>query len=222
MWGAFLIGLLGSLHCVGMCGAITMMVPRRTGGSQLLPVLQYNAGRIGMYALLGILAGLAGEGLIMAGVQKYITLSFGILLLLIAGAGRSFHAFPLFSKATKALQPVWNRVLHRQGLMTAFYIGLLNGLIPCGMVYIALGGALIAGSLTGSIFFMVFFGLGTAPAMILTYLTGHQFIKRWKVKFPAILNAAMILSGLLLIYRALYTDLYASLTGISQATPLCH
>lgn len=224
MWGALLIGFLGSLHCIGMCGAITLLIPQKESRSfsKLFNILVYNAGRLSTYGSLGLIAGIAGEGLIMAGIQKYVTIALGVLLLLIVIFGKNYHQFPFFTAVSNFLQPYWQKVLKLPPKTAAFAIGLLNGFIPCGMVYVALGGALIAGSLAKSVIFMLFFGLGTLPAMLLAATTGPQLLRSLKLKAPTLMALALTFSGVLLIYRALFSDIYAAFTGITPAIPICH
>lgn len=224
MLSALLIGFSGSLHCIGMCGAISLLIPNKDKGdiNKLINVLFYNAGRLMTYGLLGLVAGIAGEGLIMAGIQKYITLALGILLLMIVFFGKNFHSFPFYATITRFLQPFWQKVTHLPERMAAVSIGILNGFIPCGMVYIALGGALIAGSLAKSIIFMLFFGLGTLPAMLVTATTGNRLFRRFQLKAPVLMAMVLTFSGVILIYRALYADIYTAFTGISPAIPVCH
>ena len=167
---AFFIGLFGSVHCIGMCGPLAFAVP--VGQKQwwfiVADKVAYNIGRIITYSFLGLLIGIVGKQLWVHGLQQGVSLASGLLIVM-AGFSRIFRIRMKDNKLTsKILSPV-NRLLnyalqHRAG---HFVIGLLNGFLPCGFVYLALVGALNTPSPVSSAQFMFWFGAGTFPLMLL-------------------------------------------------------
>lgn len=170
---AFSVGILGSFHCIGMCGAIAFSLPLKEQNwySKLWGGLLYNLGRISIYSLLGALLGLLGQGVSFAGFQQSLSIFLGIFILMVL-------LFPKYvqgqknNNSTLAQLQLWVRTqmgrLFKNNSSWALYcIGLLNGLLPCGLVYAALAGAIATGQTLGGAFYMLFFGLGTLPMMIL-------------------------------------------------------
>jgi sulfite exporter TauE/SafE len=169
---AITLGFLGSLHCVGMCGPISMALPVVKPGKwhRILAILVYNAGRISTYAFFGALFGMAGKLFVISGFQQALSITAGSLILL-------FLLFPKKITARIESSPTlfgWvSRVKDslRQMFGTKSYysllsIGVLNGLLPCGLVYAAIAGAIATGSPQKGSLFMAAFGLGTLPAML--------------------------------------------------------
>ncbi|WP_242920179.1 sulfite exporter TauE/SafE family protein [Pontibacter liquoris] len=200
IWAGFLFGLLGSFHCVGMCGPIAMALP--FGGSNgwrfYAGRLLYNGGRLTTYTLLGALAGAFGQSLQMAGLQQAVSITSGvlILLLLVLPATSKGKAAKVFG--TDKLM-VWVRhklgyFFQQNSLGALSMVGLLNGLLPCGFVYIALSGAISAPGVTGAMLYMLLFGLGTFPLMFLVSLSG-KFIS---LKLRHTFNKAVPYGGMAL------------------------
>ena len=208
---AFFTGLLGSLHCVAMCGPLMLAMPlgNLSTWQLLFRSLFYQSGRILMYSFLGLLSGTIGTGFNIIGWQKSLSVGSGIILLLISLS----HFFPQLFKSDHKLYLKFSSPIHK--LLAkylfkpygSFVAGLLNGLLPCAMVYLALAGSLNAGSLAGGGIFMIYFGLGTSPMLILTSIF-PLFFKR---KFQAgnLTYYLFILVGTWLILRG--TDWYSVL-----------
>lgn len=213
LWAGFLFGLLGSFHCVGMCGAIALALPGRPGasllhsGSYVAGRLLYNLGRTTTYAALGALAGLAGYSLRLAGLQQSLSITSGCLILLLVavperytarladwlGLGRPLHRV----KSTLAglFQHTSGRALYGAGV--------LNGLLPCGLVYLALAGALSAPGVLGAAAYMACFGLGTLPLMLGLSLTGQLVPLRWRTRLRRTVPYAASGLAVLFIVRGL-------------------
>ncbi len=163
LWTAFIVGLFGSLHCIGMCGPITLALP---GFESNLPKVissrvLYNLGRTITYGFMGAVIGLAGEGISLAGAQRWVSIGSGILLIVIVLIPMSVSSrFQLLKPAyhfTDYLKKKFGKLLKSKSVVSVFYIGLLNGFLPCGLVYVAMAGALATGSLsTGHIIYGVF------------------------------------------------------------------
>lgn len=202
---AFIIGLFGSLHCVGMCAPLAFGLP--THENRLLVFvekLSYNLGRAISYALLGLLIGLIGKQLWIAGLQQFISIVCGALIL-IASIFRIFPSIKFFRNSNNSFYfPINNLIIkainHKMG---HFIIGLLNGFLPCGLVYVALATALNTDSALQSALFMFFFGLGTLPLMLIALL-GFGFAKpAIKAIINKIIPLLMILLGIWFILRGL-------------------
>jgi len=212
---AFLVGLLGGTHCLGMCSGIVgalstgLSVPVRESRRHYLAAqLAYNAGRIGSYTFAGLLAGafaaqVAGTGILegmpvgryLAGV---IMILFGVYL-----AGW-WHTLLYLEKAGarlwKHLEPLGRRWLPVQHAGQAFLLGLVWGWLPCGMVYAALTMALSTGSATGGAATMLAFGLGTLPTLLtvgLAYNALRRFLQDPRVRVGT--GILVIVLGLVLL-----------------------
>lgn len=201
----FLLGLLGSFHCVGMCGPIALALP--ASKSLLVSRTLYNFGRVITYSLLGLLFGLLGSRLQMIGLQQIISISLGILIVLIVIIPASYR-LKLTAKLGlyKVISPLKNalgKLFKKHSHLSMLGVGILNGLLPCGFVYIGITGAIAIGSPVNSMIFMSMFGLGTIPVMLAASLLGsvinlnlRQKLTRLVPAFSLILAAIFILRGL--------------------------
>ncbi len=209
LWSAFILGLVGSLHCVGMCGPIALALPvAKTGFWK--PVrgrFMYNFGRIITYTILGLGAGLMGEGISLVGFQQLLSLMAGITLLL----GILFNlkwenrlvSVPVIDRLLIQLKRNMGGLLRKANMQSMFHIGILNGLLPCGFVYIALAGAISTGDLTKGAGYMALFGLGTFPAMFALSLAGNFLKKSIGKTFKPLMMGFAICFAILLILRGL-------------------
>jgi hypothetical protein len=203
------IGILGSFHCVGMCGPLALALPINSQHmfSRFTGSLLYNAGRVLCYSMLGAAAGALGEGFVLAGLQQGLSIAFGVVVLLVLAAPAVWpslrRGMPVQLKIFENLRAFFGRLFFKKNPSTLFAIGFLNGLLPCGMVYIALAAAVAAGSWVGSISFMAAFGLGTLPLMwaiaFCGNLLGSSIRKRIRGAYPYM----MALVACLLIVRGM-------------------
>jgi len=163
MIAALLLGFLGSFHCIGMCGPIALTLPvQHLGGAKKMGgILLYNAGRVTTYMLMGLLFGWLGRQFYIGGLQQWLSIILGVLLL----AGMFFYRFVPVPKLGFVKKPL-GQLLARQQFRTLYGIGFLNGLLPCGLVYIGVAGALASGDIWDGMLFMGAFGAGTLPAMM--------------------------------------------------------
>lgn len=223
-----LLGLAGSLHCVGMCGPLLLALPLDAAGKRqvLRQMLVYHAGRILTYASMGILFGLLGQGLAMAGWQQGLSIAAGVFILGMALLTWRFErlvtALPGFGAFTQWVKQSIGKLLRQNPNGSLFSMGLLNGLLPCGMVYAALAGAIsTAGGTEGGIF-MAAFGLGTLPLLLLVSIMGRSFsvLVRQKISFAQ--PILLILVGLLLLQRGLHLDLSLFESAVPKAGLDCH
>jgi len=225
---ALLLGLAGSLHCVGMCGPLLLALPLDAAGKWqvMRKMLVYHAGRILTYAALGVLFGLMGKGLAIAGFQKILSIGAGVFMLGMAFMAWRFEqlvtALPGFGAFTQGVKTGIGNLMRKSPNGSTFSIGLLNGLLPCGMVYAALAGAIATtGGLEGGLF-MAVFGIGTLPLLLMVSVLGRSFSVsfRQKIKFaqPVLLG----LVGLLLLQRGLNLDLSLFESAVPKAGIDCH
>ncbi len=206
LWAGFLFGLLGSFHCVGMCGAIALALPG-AGGSRRRYVagrVLYNLGRVSTYAALGAAAGAVGQGLRLAGWQQGLSvLSGALILLLVATPERWLGRAAAFVDLDVVLAKVKSRLAYyyQQPSLGALYAtGLLNGLLPCGLVYLALAGALSVPGVAGAAGYMALFGLGTLPLMLALSLTGQLVPLAWRGRLRrAVPVLATVMAGLFIL-----------------------
>jgi len=225
---AILLGVAGSLHCVAMCGPLLLALPvestiKRAALQQMLP---YHSGRILTYAGLGMLFGLFGKGIAVAGFQQLLSIISGIFMIGMALMAWRFEywitALPGFSKFTKKVQQAMGGLLRQQPHGKDFLIGSLNGLLPCGMVYVALAGSMAtAGPWEGAIF-MASFGLGTLPMLLSLSLFGQSVKGLVRQKIKLVQPVLLIFAGCLLIQRGLHIDLSFLETATPKATLQCH
>lgn len=208
LWSAFSLGLFGSLHCLGMCGPIAMALPLNT--SEKISVYKvsalYNIGRVSSYTLMGLLMGILGWGVFLTGYQKSLSVILGILMILTAfysgaanmGILKNLKIEYFYSRAQATLASF----LSNKRSSSAYKIGFANGFLPCGMVYVALAGALTTSDVLTSAGFMAFFGFGTWPlmaaAMIFSNLNRSLFLRMRKA-----LPLVMFIFGLMLIQRGI-------------------
>lgn len=194
---AFLLGLTGSLHCVGMCGVLALQAGRTPTA-----ILLYHTGRIAAYVVLGLLAGVVGRFMALGGWLGWFSITLGlviILFLLFQGAGRWLTL--KFSTGLYGLQKKLIRLLNKQSTGTALGIGLLNGWLPCGLVYSAVVLALVQPDIGYSIMVMMLFGLGTVPALMAVRWFAAHLLKKLPVSFHRIQTTILALTGFLLIWR---------------------
>ncbi len=207
---ALLLGLGGSLHCLGMCGpiAFTLSVDKRFRNKLLIQNLLYQIGRVITYSLLGILTGIVGEGFNIIGIQDKISIATGIILII--SAFLSFNNLKKITYINVCLAKVKVKLsvyIKRSNYSSFIIIGLLNGLLPCGMVYTALTASLATPSVLNSFIFMMLFGLGTIPLMFFAVLVGNQIGVNWRHKLERIIPLIIIIVGVLFILRGLNLDI---------------
>ena len=203
---AFLMGLLGSLHCAVMCGPLMLSLPiqRTSYFRSALQLSAYQLGRVLVYTLLGLMVGWIGSSFSVFASQESLSLVIGILLVLFTLAqlsGRYSKKLSLLqSKMVKPISSLMGKLL---GLpFWGFFAGMLNALIPCGMVYLALSTALNTASVQGGATFMFLFGLGTTPLMLMISL-GGIYLKRYiRFNTQKMVPWFMLFMGTLFILRA--------------------
>jgi uncharacterized protein len=228
LFPALLLGLAGSLHCVGMCGPLLLALPLDAAGkwNVVRQMLVYHSGRILTYAALGLLFGLLGKGLAVAGLQKILSISAGVFMLGMAFMAWRFEklvtALPGFGSFTQKVKSGIGNLMRNNSGGSTFFIGLLNGLLPCGMVYAAFAGAIATTGGPDGGLFMMMFGLGTLPLLLLVSVLGRSFSVsiRQKIKFAQPILLGLV--GLLLLQRGLHLDLSLFESAVPKAGMDCH
>lgn len=205
LWTAFLLGLIGSLHCAGMCGpiAIAQPVTGRTTAAFVAGRLAYNGGRITTYALLGILFGAIGGSFSLLGFQRWVSLAAGIIILIVLFASWRHRANVQMSRWVGMLKTLLGSMLRRTGFGATFLLGNLNGLLPCGLVYAACAGAAATGSPADGALYMLAFGLGTIPMMLAVGVVGKRLQLALRFRFEKLVPACLVLVAVLLIVRGM-------------------
>ena len=223
LWTAFLLGLVGSLHCAGMCGPLALALPPagNTTPANVLGRIAYNAGRIITYCVLGIVFGLAGWTFLMAGLQRWVSIALGVALLLgLFGSRRLALARPVTSVVNQ-LKASMSVLLRRRSLAGLAVLGLLNGLLPCGLVYVACAGAAATGGIFAGAQYMAAFGVGTVPMMLAISLSGNLVPVSLRLKLAKTIPVCVFLLAALLILRGMSLGIPYLSPDMSGSSPSC-
>jgi hypothetical protein len=206
------LGLASSLHCVGMCGPVAMAIPvNRTNSFTILSgVLQYNFGRIVSYSWLGFIIGSIGITIETFGFLQWVSIIAGCFM--IVYAWRKYLAVHIsFGGSKFGLQGFISKnigkVIGSDIPFKLSLLGMLNGLLPCGMVYIGLINALVAGSPLKSTYAMAAFGTGTLATMIIVGFAVNKMGMQLRNKLTNIVPYMLTLVGILIILRGLNLDI---------------
>jgi sulfite exporter TauE/SafE len=204
---AFILGFTGSLHCVGMCGPIAMMVGGKTQQHVIVYRLLYNLGRTLTYVAMGIVVGLLGKIIQWGSVQGKISIGVGVLILLLLAIPKvQTYFLPSLSKVVLRLKQSFGRQLQSKKFSAALVTGIFNGFLPCGLVYAALAIALVQSNLSGSAMAMALFGLGTIPAMLMAAYSWQVIRKVVPWSFQRIQTVMLVLVAVLMIWRGLSSE----------------
>ncbi len=232
LYTAFIFGLISSFHCIGMCGPIALMLPvdRTNPAKKTTQIITYHLGRLSAYASIGLVFGLVGKGFFLAGIQQKLSLFIGVAMITVilvperifANYNFSKSVFKLISKIKSTLGSQFKNKSYK----SLFTIGLLNGFLPCGMVYVALFGAIAMQSESLGVLYMILFGLGTVPMMsAVVYLNSFLTISI-RNKIQKAIPYIGVIIGVLFILRGLGLGIpYVSPSNTSlfiQTTPNCH
>lgn len=213
MLTAFVFGLISSLHCIGMCGPIAMMLPiaRNNPSKKVLQIMSYHLGRISTYSFLGLLFGLFGKGFYLAGIQQQLSIAVGLLMILYVLIPQNKLGAFNFLKPVHLLVSKLKRALGNQfkkkTFSSLFMIGIFNGFLPCGMVYVALFGALATQDVKLGALYMAFFGLGTIPLMSSVIYIRELVTDRIRNKIMKYYPIVILLFGIWFIVRGLGLDI---------------
>ncbi len=206
---AFILGILGSFHCVGMCGPIAFMLPvdHSSAFKKISQIGMYHVGRLLSYTIIGLVFGLIGKSLYIFGLQQKLSIIVGILMILavvipqktLARYNFSKPVYRLISRVKSAL----GAALRKKTMDTFLTIGFLNGFLPCGLVYMALFAAIATGNATNGMLYMTIFGLGTIPLMTSAIYLSNFLKGKARQRIQHIIPVFIVLVGALFILRGL-------------------
>lgn len=209
LFSGFILGLLGSLHCIGMCGPIAMMLPisRSSRYKKHLQITLYHLGRIISYSILGVIFGILGRGLFLSGLQQYLSIIIGVLMIVLVIFPKITHSISLritpLSRLLNTLKKQLGLYLKKESYYAIFTIGFFNGFLPCGMVYMALVGAIAMKSVTTSMLYMILYGLGTVPLLSVLLYVKDAFSNNFRNKLQQAIPVFVVVLGVLFIFRGL-------------------
>ena len=204
-----MIGIVGSFHCVGMCGPLALSLPLNNNSfvAKIYGAFIYNTGRVVTYAAFGLVFGLIGQTASLFGFQQWLSITAGILILLFIIIPKKYMMQATASKYSNvffsSLRQRVGNLFSQKNNSSLFYIGLLNGLLPCGLVYMAVAGAIAVGNVSSSILFMAAFGLGTLPIMWSVAFLGNYVGISFRQKIRKAYPYMMALMACLLILRGM-------------------
>ncbi len=226
---ALLLGFFGSFHCLGMCAPIAFALGSRGSyGTIIGQKIVYNLGRTLTYSILGIFAGVLGSSIIwLTGYQVYLTALIGLTMI---GLGifsvnpdKTFQKLTWLNGFFLYIRSQLAHYLRVSGWKSHFLVGLLNGFLPCGMVYVALAGALATGELLTSGVYMFFFGLGTLPMMLGAAVAGNRIGQQTRSWIRRLYPVLFVSLGIFLVIRAFNLQVKQN-TDTHQPLPavICH
>lgn len=213
MLSALLFGLLSSLHCVGMCGPIAMMLPvhKSSATKKVIQIMLYHLGRILSYGFLGLMFGWLGKGLFIAGFQQGFSIFIGVLMVVYILLPKNRFQYISFLKpvykTVSQLKTYMGLQFKKTGYTSLFMIGLINGFLPCAMIYVALFGATATQDPYQGALFMMLFGLGTLPLMSAVVYISNAISVASRNKILKFVPVFVVILGLLFIVRGLGLDI---------------
>ena len=206
----FFMGLLGSVHCIGMCGPLVMALPisQMNPIQKVLATILYHIGKITTYGLLGVVVGVFGKQIPFYNVQQHLSIVIGSLMLVYVLWVFYLHpkrklGFLKIDWLQKPIIAALGKLFKQNNVGSFLLIGFLNGLLPCGMIYLALGSAWANQSALQSGLFMVLFGLGTLPALLMVAFGGQLMGFAFRQKIQKALPYMLFSMGVLLILRGM-------------------
>ncbi|MDD7887487.1 sulfite exporter TauE/SafE family protein [Flavivirga sp. 57AJ16] len=229
---AFILGLLGSFHCLGMCGPIAFMLPldRTNAFKKASQITTYHLGRLLAYSIIGLVFGSIGKSLYIFGFQQQLSIITGFLMILIVLIPqRTFSKYnfskPIYKLISK-VKSALGHALKKKTSDTFLTIGFLNGFLPCGLVYMALFGAIAGGDILKGSFYMAAFGLGTLPLMTAAIYFSNFLKGTARQKIQKAIPVFVVLIGCLFVLRGLglgipYLSPTPILNSVSSAIE-CH
>ncbi|MDO6472492.1 sulfite exporter TauE/SafE family protein [Maribacter sp. 1_MG-2023] len=229
---ALILGLMGSLHCVGMCGPIAFMLPvdRTNNYKKFGQIFIYHFGRLMAYGLIGLIFGLLGKGLSIFGIQQKLSIGIGIIMILIVLIPyKTFNKYNLSKPIYKIISKVKNQLgkeLKKKSPDTFLTIGFLNGFLPCGLVYMALFGSIAMGDALKGSLYMMLFGVGTLPLMTAAIYFSNLLKGGVRQKVQKAIPVFVVIIGALFILRGLGLGIpYVSpapVTQLASSAIECH
>ena len=193
---------MGSFHCAGMCGPIAIALPLHgnTIPQKIFGGALYNIGRTITYGIMGAIFGLLGQGIQMIGFQQKVSVIMGAIMIISV-------FFPAIFKNQYNLDKSWfsfvgklkktiGQMFTIRSFSSLFFIGMLNGLLPCGLVYMAIAGAIGMGTVTNGALYMILFGLGTIPMLLAISLAGNIMSLAVRKKINKLIPVLVVVVGI--------------------------
>ena len=203
---AFSLGLLGSLHCAAMCGPLQLALPLPTNTSPTRYIVGrfiYQLGRIATYCLLGVLAGFIGKSMVLTGLQRWLSIALGVGILAGFFLSKKIAVSAPVTRLVMQLKIAMSAQLRQRTLRSLTLLGMLNGLLPCGLVYAALAFAVTGGTILSAILFMAVFGAGTLPMLLAIGFLGKTLSPGLRTNLRRAIPVGLCLVAALLILRGL-------------------
>lgn len=221
---AITLGLLGSFHCIGMCGPIALALPmvNHSPIHKFASVLLYNFGRALTYTALGVFFGLIGTGFAIFGLQQILSITIGALILItVLFPSKLISRFSFTNKLSQAFYGIKNKLSYlftKKSMSSLFFIGILNGLLPCGLVYMAVVGAIATGNPLNGGLFMAVFGLGTIPAMLTVSMFSHMINAKFRSGINKAVPYVVSVMAIFMILRGLNLNIPYISPGFEEQT----
>ena len=225
---AISLGFLGSFHCIGMCGPIALALPIQKGNKfqQFAGLALYNAGRTFTYAAFGFGLGSLGSTFAWIGYLRYLSIFSGILMLLYvlwpARLDPYFHPPKFWQKFIQHLKKQMGEMLRSRKMQSWFLLGILNGLVPCGLVYLALISSIATGSALSGSLYMLMFGIGTLPAMMAVGFFKQWFSISLRTHVRKLTPFMLAIAGILLVMRGILIEYPGNNTVSGNSITICH
>ncbi|WP_229217087.1 sulfite exporter TauE/SafE family protein [Dyadobacter luteus] len=225
---AFTMGLMSSFHCIGMCGPIALALPVQKGNrlQQFAALIVYNSGRAITYALLGMLIGSVGASLAWIGYLRYLSVLAGFAMLIYvfwpATLDKYFHPPLFWQKAVGFVKKKMGDMLRSRKMYSWFLLGSFNGLLPCGMVYLALISSVATGSMVGGGLYMLLFGIGTMPMMMAVGFFKQWFTPTLRTRIRKLTPIMLAVAGVWLVVRGVMIQYPSSSAPASSQITICH
>ena len=223
---AFITGLVGSLHCLVMCGPLAFALPlgKLPKTEAHLYRLLYNLGRITTYGVLGATVGLLGHTIKISGFSQGLSIALGILIL----------ASLIFKKLNSSLfwfqgkiKQAFKKYLHQKNWYSFVILGVLNGMLPCGLLYTSLAAVTASSNAFFAAIYMIFFGLGTLPIIQSVGILSKFAKKIAYINSQRVLLTLTVFIGIILIIRGLnlgipYLSPMLNISSEVNTIPICH
>lgn len=205
---ALVLGLTSNFHCIGMCGPIALAIPldRTSVITKIWGVIQYNSGRVLAYSILGLIIGSIGITVKTIGFLQVLSIVSGLLMIIYAWNKQLTSLFKLPNLGVgfqRIINNAFGKTIKRKNVLQLSLLGFLNGLLPCGMVYLALVNSLLIGSPEKGALGMIMFGVGTLPAMIVVGFAANSISGRLRTQFTKAVPYLLTIVGALIVLRGM-------------------
>lgn len=227
LWTALGLGFIGSFHCVGMCGPIVLGLPRSDSNISAITfnATIYNLGRISVYALFGLLFGFLGKEIAIAGFQSTLSIFLGILIIIAVVFSKKIYRKKrhiLIQKFINTINKSYGILIRKNSKSALLGMGILNGLLPCALVYSGLAAAVLTETPYHSMFYMALFGLGTLPALFTIYVSPNFISLDLRRKFRKYIPYMAFSLGVFLVFRGiLLQDIGLPRQILQSIEPFC-